>query len=336
VSIQDLTAAIKNRRCVLFLGAGVHYPPPQISSYAYPPEHRPPLGASLSRQLADECIAELNVESKSDVPDLTGLTDEQRVRRELERTIREEQREKERSYLRQHCEILQRTSWYYELHHQRGNLINKITAAVETGKEPSPIIRALAEMDFPIVITTNYDKLFEKALRKLQKPKEPVIRIYDSKGQQWTKDFPISPNPPDPQAPWLFKMHGCVSDPNSIVVTDEDYILFVMRMGDSPPYHAVPERLQVKFKEWPTLFVGYSLLDYNLRLLFRTLRRHVDLYERPATFSLDPFPDLLIFDTYGSRVEQGAAGPLVSFIEQDSWKFVPELYQSLFEREMPK
>lgn len=331
-STQDLFAAIRNRECVLFLGAGVHYPPPENSSYAYPPDHRPPLGASFSRQLADECIAGLEAGSGGDAPDLTGLTDAQRVRCELERTIREEQREKERAYLRQHRENLQRTSWYYELHHERGNLINKITDAVETGREPSPIVRALAEMDFPIVITTNYDRLFEKALRKLDQPKEPVIRIYDPKGQQCTKDFPRSPNP---QAPWLFKMHGCVSDPNSIVVTDEDYILFVMRTGDSQEYHPVPEKVRVKFKEWPTLFVGYSLLDYNLRLLFRTLRRRVDLCERPATFSLDPFPDLLISATYGSRVEQGAAGSLVSFIEQDSWKFVPELYKQIFGRPMP-
>ena len=28
--------------------------------------------------------------------------------------------------------------------------------------------------------------------------------------------------------------------------------------------------------DWTTLFVGYSLLDYNLRLLFKTLRWKID------------------------------------------------------------
>src|SRR5882762_10616287 len=116
-------------------------------------------------------------------------------------------------------------------------------------------------------------------------------------------------------------MHGCVSDPNSIVVTDEDYILFVMRMGDSPPYHAVPERLQVKFKRWPTLFVGYSLLDYNLRLLFKTLRWKMDKAKFPTTYSVDPYPDPLIFDVWYNQ------NKYVTFIAQDVWNFVPELYR---------
>jgi hypothetical protein len=123
-------------------------------------------------------------------------------------------------------------------------------------------------------------------------------------------------------------MHGCISEPDSIVITDEDYINFVMRMGDSEAFHPVPQKLRVQFKMWPTLFVGYSLLDYNLRLLFRTLRRWIVDAEQPPTFSLDPHPDLLVMETY-------KAG-LVFFIEQDSWKFVPQLYQNLFGQDMPQ
>jgi hypothetical protein len=145
-------------------------------------------------------------------------------------------------------------------------------------------------------------------------------------GLEPTKDFRGQPNPDNL---WFFKMHGCVSEPESIVVTDEDYIHFVMRMGDSEDFHPVPQKLRLQFKEWPTLFVGYSLLDYNLRLLFRTLRRRVPEAEVPATFSLDPRPDLLVLETYSARAN-------VSFIEQDSWRFVPQLYQDLLDREMPK
>jgi hypothetical protein len=331
-NVTDLYEAVQRRECVLFLGAGVHYPPPADSSYVYQPEHRPPLGAAFSRWLADECSAELDAESRDDPSDPTAISpgDEQRTRREVEWKIREEQREKKRAYLRQHRDALQRTSWYYEVHHNRALLVNKIKDAVNTGKEPSPLVRALAEMDFPIVITTNYDQLFETALRRAGK--EPTTRIYDPRGLQSTRNFVGLPKATER---WLFKMHGCVSDPSSIVVTDEDYINFVMRMGDSEDYAPVPQKIRVQFKEWPTLFVGYSLLDYNLRLLFRTLRRRVDPADQPATYSLDPSPDLLVLATYGSRAEKGSVGPLVSFIEQDSWRFVPALYQRVFARQMP-
>ncbi|MGR9105910.1 MAG: SIR2 family NAD-dependent protein deacylase [Gammaproteobacteria bacterium] len=330
-SIQDLYKAIERRECVLFLGAGIHYPPPEKSGYHYPEVQRPPLGTAFSNHLADECLTEIEAESASDIADFAGLSEDEKQRREFERRFREEKRAKKQVFLKSHRDNLQRISWYYEVHRARSILVNKITEAVDTGKEPSPVVRALAEMDFPIIITTNYDRLFEKALRRFGK--EPDIRIYDPKGNERTKDFKGLPNP---DAPWLFKMHGCTSDPASIVVTDEDYIRFVMRMGDSEDFHPVPLKIRVQFKEWPTLFVGYSLLDYNLRLLFRTLRRRVDPAERPLTFSLDPFPDLLVLATYGTRTDDGAAGPLVSFIEQDSWRFVPKLYEDLLKRPMPK
>lgn len=325
---SDLLDAVKKGQCVLFLGAGVHYPPPQESPYVYPEEERLPLGEKFSQELADECIAELDEDSKKDVVD-SNATNMQRA--ELEREQREEQREKKREYLRKYYGALQRTSWFYQvIQRSRGSLVNKIKTALDNGKQPSPLVRALAEIDFPVVITTNYDRLFEKALRGLQK--EPTIRIYKKEAAVPTKDFPG--DLPTPKEPWFFKMHGCVSEPESLVITDEDYIHFVMRMGDSEDFHPVPQKLRAKFKERPTLFVGYSLLDYNLRLLFRTLRRRVDVSEWPATFSLDPRPDLLVVASYGAPVGTGSASPLVSFIEQDSWRFVPELYQSVIGREM--
>ena len=35
---------------------------------------------------------------------------------------------------------------------------------MQVGKQPSPMLQALAKLNFPLVITTNYDQLFEGAL----------------------------------------------------------------------------------------------------------------------------------------------------------------------------
>ena len=329
---ESLLAAIKRGECTLFLGAGVHAPPSSSAdkaAYPYPDDHRPPLGDSFSCQLADQCISELDTRSRGDRPD-PNLADAQRA--EIECKQREELREKKREYLRKHREELKTTSWFYEMvpigdgqdeqPHGRGELVGKIKAAVETGKQPSPLVRALAEIDFRVIITTNYDQLFEKALS----PKKPVVRIYDPRGKEPTEDFPGDPT--SSKEPWFFKMHGCISEPESIVITDEDYVRWVMRIGDREDFRPVPQKVRTYFKEKPTLFVGYSLLDYNLRLLFRTLRRNLGKLDLPPTFSLDPRPDLLVLKTYTREN--------VSFIEQDSWRFVPELYQNLFGRGMPK
>ena len=120
----------------------------------------------------------------------------------------------------------------------------------------------------------------------------------------------------------VFKIHGDVSVPESIVITDEDYIQFVLRMSSKEPYDPVPLTLKYYLTRWTTLFVGYSLLDYNLRLLFKTLRWKVDVARLPDMYSVDYEPDPLIVDVWHNQRRY------INFIAQDVWAFVPRLPSS--------
>jgi hypothetical protein len=106
-------------------------------------------------------------------------------------------------------------------------------------------------------------------------------------------------------------------------------------MNDGEDFHPVPQKIRTQLAEWPTLFVGYSLLDYNLRLLFRTLRWRIKPSVRSATYSLDLQPDMLISATYGAKEGELASEPLVTVIVRDIWKFVPHLYQEIMGKKMP-
>jgi len=303
-SIDDLYTAVRKRQCILFVGAGVHYPPPADSTrYAYPAAECPPLGSQLSLELARECRA--------------GTFNPPLSRTELR-------------YLALNKRNLQRTSWFYEERLGRDRLIDRVVERVDQDKQPSAVVRALAETGFPLIITTNYDRLLEKALMRAH-GEMPNVSIYDPAGLEATKGHRIPETASDTpvKQPWLFKMHGCTSDRKSIVVTDEDYIRFVMRMGDTQNFHPVHQRIRVKFTEWPTLFIGYSLLDYNLRLLFRTLRWRIDPAELRSSFSVDLYPDPLV------RVRYEERDGYVRFFAEDIWKFVPELYRAVLNREMP-
>lgn len=57
-----------------------------------------------------------------------------------------------------------------------------------------------------------------------------------------------------------------------MVITEEDYIMFVLRMRDADELNPVPLAIRAQLAQNPTLFVGYSLGDYNLSILFRALR----------------------------------------------------------------
>ena len=285
--IGDICQAVAKGECILFLGAGVHAPPPEDSTYTYVEEERPPFGSALSRQLAEKC----NLGETFPAESPTNL---------------------------------QRTSLFFELAKGRRQLVGEIKTAVDDAKKPSPALRGLAELQFPLVITTNFDRLFERALADAGK--EPVVSIYSPDGQE-TTDYP-GPMPTVEQ-PFVCKIHGDVGRPDSIVVTDEDYIKFVLRMSDKAPYDPVPMTFRYFFQKWTTLFVGYSLIDYNLRLLFKTLRWRIDQAMIPDAYSVDLYPDPLIFDVWHNQQRY------VQFIAEDIWNFVPVLFKSVTGEEMP-
>jgi hypothetical protein len=320
LAASQLLKAIKERKCILFLGAGVHYPPPPaLPQYQYPSDQRPPLGTALSRSLVQDTrqLMRLSFPAKA-----TALPEErQKAAAEARLKL---------WFLRRHGDNLQRTSWYYEVEHQRMALVSFVKTQVNDGKVPSALVRGLIDMNFPVVITTNYDQLFETAHAAwsgTDAGRGATLKpcVYDPNPAAATPEYHHTPGAHEC---WLLKIHGCVSKPESIVITDEDYVQFIMRMNAEERHHPIPARMRALLSEWTTLFVGYSLLDYNLRLLFRTLRWRLGPAIRPPTFSVDRSPDYLIRATYEKS-------DLVSFIARDMWRFVPELYQRVMGRPMP-
>jgi hypothetical protein len=201
--------------------------------------------------------------------------------------------------------------------------VDTIIGQVDGDTRPSPVLRALAGLRFPMVATTNYDQLFEAALQ--DHGKRPTVCVYEPEPRSTGK----IPPEPTPEAPLVIKLHGDVGQRDSLVATDEDYIKFIMRMGDKEPDNPIPETFRYYFKRWSTLFVGYSLKDYNLRLLFQTLRWKMDPSYRPRTFSVDPRPDPLVLDMLESQQKY------VTFVAEDAWQFVPRLYREVTGKEMP-
>jgi len=291
--VRNIAEKVEERKCILFLGSAIHAPAPVGSKYDYPPDKCPPIGGQLADLLATDC----------NYPDSDRWN-------------------------------LQRVSWYYEYQTGfRSELVNRVNEAVHENREPSPILRGLARLGFSIVITTNYDQLYEKALGQVQPAASGGAQgpgfnkcIYSPKNTVRTVDCAAEPSV---DRPYLLKVHGDLDHPDSIVITDEDYIQFVLRMGDKHPYHPVGKNVLTHLINWPTLFIGYRLSDYNLRLLFKTLRWKMDRASIPASYAVDRKPDVLIRASMENQ-------QIVSFIEKDLWEFVPDLYKAVTGGEMPQ
>jgi hypothetical protein len=273
----------------LFLGAMAHAPTPAGCSYLY--ENAPPGGKELSKHLADLC--EYPYDDRDD---------------------------------------LQRVSLYFEYsnspHRQnRESLVRAIrTKILEKDPLPSPALHMLAALPFRVVITTNYDNLFDIALARANtlgnRPKQVQARVYR----------PGPNEPADPvrefteEKPILLKLHGALDLPETVVVTENDYLRFIQKMGDQRA-HPIHQFLRTQMMKGTVLFIGYSLRDYNFRLLMATLRASMTEADWRLYFSVDPKPDGVI-----ALVSMRDKDFTVSFIQQDLWIFVPALYQALLLR----
>lgn len=137
-----------------------------------------------------------------------------------------------------------------------------------------------------LFVSTNYDILLEQAFRSAGRPYDLVIYPSDEKENAnsvlWWRHG--EPEPIHIEANLLqlnlekttviYKMHGSVVPQadqwDSYVITEEDYVEFLSRLRTAVPAMFVRYSLSRSF-----LFLGYSLRDWNLRVVLRNLRKQV-------------------------------------------------------------
>jgi len=83
----------------------------------------------------------------------------------------------------------------------------------------------------------------------------------------------------------LYKIHGCTSKPESLVVTSRDYERFMAND------HYLNAKLLTLFAEFPIIFIGYSLSDPNIELILKNLISCLD----SDLFHVDKLKNRLFF-----------------------------------------
>ncbi|XZE44044.1 SIR2 family protein [Pirellulaceae bacterium SH467] len=117
------------------------------------------------------------------------------------------------------------------------------------------------------VITTNWDTSLESIF--------PGFEVYIGQDQIL---FSVSQGIAE-----IYKIHGCASEPNSLVLTTADYANF----NDRNPYLAA--KLLTIFVEHPVIFLGYSLSDENITSILRQIASCL------TNSNIDKLKDRLIF-----------------------------------------
>ena len=137
---------------------------------------------------------------------------------------------------------------------------------------PYEIHRVLAELPLPVYITTNYDDFMGRALESCgKKPDQEICRWNKNlkKSKRTSRDFD-----PTPEKPLVFHLHGCYKIPESLVLTEDDYLDFFA--ANSMEKSLLPPRIQEALTGTSLLFLGYSITDWDFRVLFRILAEYLE------------------------------------------------------------
>jgi len=143
-----------------------------------------------------------------------------------------------------------------------------------------PLHRYLADLEtMLLIVTTNYDDLMERAFRDRGRPFDLVIHTTDRNlGDRllWWRHGAADPEEVVSNklaidlgaVSVIYKMHGAVDrrDPgrDQYVITEDDYIEFLTRDARQ---RAIPAVFAEPFQKRHFLFLGYSLSDWNLRVV---------------------------------------------------------------------
>ena len=121
----------------------------------------------------------------------------------------------------------------------------------------------LAELPFPLYLTTNYDDFMMQALDRVQYPKKypnwEVCRwnkVLKNRSSIFNQEEGFSPTV---ENPLVFHLHGHQEVPESLVLTEDDYLEFLMKI--SRDQELIPPRIQRAFCGTSLLFLGYRLVD---------------------------------------------------------------------------
>lgn len=135
-------------------------------------------------------------------------------------------------------------------------------------------LRLLAKLPVNIYITTSYSDFLERALIAEKKEPQTQLCFCRNKGKAIAKFLPQRDFTPEEKKPAVVHLFGLEDDPSSLVLSEDDYINFLMNaVEDLGREEYYPAYLKSALWDSSLLLLGYYLRDWDFRTLFRFLSR---------------------------------------------------------------
>lgn len=143
--------------------------------------------------------------------------------------------------------------------------------------------RILADLPFTKYLTTNYDPFIERALEAAGMPCDidlcawnPATRKHVAASRARNARPAMAEGGP----PLVYHLHGVQEFPESMVLTEDDYLDFLAEIAMDP--RCIRPDVSEVFAESTVLFLGYSLSDITFRVIFRIALQQLQLNRQRA------------------------------------------------------
>jgi SIR2-like domain len=155
-------------------------------------------------------------------------------------------------------------------------------------------LAVLADLNLPVYITTNYDHFLEEALKS--KGKIPISDFcrWSKELKEYADDYEINSNLYNKDrglqitsaTPLVFHLFGDMIHPLSMVLTEKDFIDYMLFLNQQNKTRVLPLEIRKKINSEPPLFIGYPLYDKSFFMIFQTIINSDKTYPQPVGISV--------------------------------------------------
>lgn len=137
-------------------------------------------------------------------------------------------------------------------------------------EDPSEAHKVLAEFPLSVYITTNTNNLLSTALTEAGKDPQVLLCPWNDYIEQLDSIFEREPDyQPTPERPLIYHLFGRMDDPETIVLTEDDYFDFLI--GVTRNKDLIPSAVRRALADTALLFLGFQVDDWQFRVLFRSI-----------------------------------------------------------------
>jgi hypothetical protein len=136
--------------------------------------------------------------------------------------------------------------------------------------DPNEVHRVLASLNLPLYLTTNFASFMTEALAVSGRQPTRELCRWNERLDGLPSIFEDRPDyMPTPEAPLVYHFFGTDDEPDSVVLTEDNYFDWLVKVSAEP--ERVPPVIQAAMTNTQLMFLGYSMHDIEFRVIMRGL-----------------------------------------------------------------